>query len=179
MDPIQLKINEARIPPIANTTTLARQNQPLLRAIVNERTYQRNGVPQSIALLDRGADFFEVICARFAVELVASGLNLMYVTATTLGRELARYREGAELEGALHPILSHHGYVMLVDDCDSRGDEYTITPEIADYVKLVMGSGRGVIFCTELQEQWFDSFGTFLPYFQSMSHVPVQGGANV
>jgi hypothetical protein len=179
MDPIQQKINDARIPPIANTTTLAKQNQPLLRAIVNDRSYQRNGVPQSIALLDRGADFFEVVCARFAVELVASGLNLLYVTATSLARELLRYREGGELDDAIHPVLRHHGYLMIVDDCDLRSDDYTITPEVADYIKLVMGQGRGVIFCTDLQEQWYDSFGTFLPYFQSMNRIPVAGGANV
>lgn len=113
---IRVRLQSAFIPQQAFQTTLQAAGQTALRSFIEDKMYQSNGFLKSISLLQpRGMPSvtFDTVCARFAAEMCIVGQPVLHVGVRTIAREIERYAHGGSAEDALHPVLSHSGFLYV------------------------------------------------------------------
>lgn len=136
------RLQFCRIPTVAGTLTLEKAKQPLLRAIVLDRSYQSQGLLKSIAI-HRPARMSQkvlyCIVARFAAEMALTGQDLVFASAGSIKRELERYSHGAEHDTA---YLYRPGFVVIPDLLAVPDD---VDGAVVDYLVDFTSQGGGVV----------------------------------
>lgn len=136
------RLQLCRIPVVAGTLTLERERQPLLRAIVLDRSYQSQGLLKSIAIHRPPAMKQKAlyrIVVRFAAEMALTGQDLTFASTGSIKRELERYSHGAEHDTAL---LYRPGFVVVPDLLATPDD---VDSSVVDYLVDFTSQGGGVV----------------------------------
>lgn len=136
------RLQEARIPPHAYSTTLEQQGQSVLRSIITDRMYVSMNLLKSISIQQDGISRagFDDALSRFSAELCLSGQTVLFVRAAGIIRELRKYGsdQGADL---LNPVLSRlgKGFLVVPDVCSGYredADHFGLCDFLIDHVAL-------------------------------------------
>lgn len=156
-NPIQLRLQEARIPPQAYRTNLATLGQALLRSIIDDGMFQVQGDLKSFSLVQERTDLqhFSTIVARFAAELLLKGNPVYYFRAAAIDRELRAYV--SEPSGAgMSPVLSRlgKGFIVVPDVCSGLMDASWPAPDLCDFLIEHVSLGGGLILGRQVTAEW-------------------------
>lgn len=150
-DDIAQRMQDARIPPHARRTTLDREGQALLRAVITDKAYVSKGALRSILITTNPANpvppaAFLRVFGRFAAELLLAGQQVLYVRAAGLSREVAKLEYSGTVE-AISPVLQRigKGFLIVPDMYSNEYDTPSAVWAVCDVLLEHVSRGGGLV----------------------------------